>query len=190
MHWAAKLFSVVFLLHTGVLLAQAYQLKHLRVPAFNELHRAEGKLVLIKKDRDWLTGVEHPDGSQEFFTCATPGAGTRNLCFMDVEINKYKLNLKPEVIIWWYPMTTPLEDRIYRRIFQFQLSADDKPLGYGTRNERSYAKASFHFLRTHGIRMNIGMALLYALGVVFLFVWESYKYTRTKTNGDSISMLP
>jgi len=185
MHWAAKLASVAFLLHAGVFLAQAYQLKHLKAPAFNELHRTEGKLVLVKKGRDWLTGIEHPDGSRELFTCALPATGNKNFCFMRSLIDTYKLDAKPEVILWWYPITAPLEDRVYRHIFQVQLKNESRPLSFKRTYDGkvfdevsySYEQARRGFDNTQGIRGKLGMALLYAFGVLFLFLWESYKYS-------------
>ncbi len=182
MHWAAKLFSVVFLVQAGVYLAQAYQLKHLKIPAFSELRRVEGKLILVKKGRDWLTGVEHPDGTRELFTCQGPGDRTK-FCFMSDVVQKYKLDTKPEVALWWYPMTAPLEDGIYPFIFQIQMRGSSQPfaytLSYGRRIEYSY-KASIDgvtYDKTHGVRGKLGMAILYVLGVLFLFMWESYKYS-------------
>ena len=99
MHWTAKLFSVVFFVHACVLLTYAYQLSRMVVPEFDELHRAEGKLVLVKSGRDWLTGIEHPDGSRELFSCQRPGSGGDKLCFMDVVIKKYELDTKPDTVI-------------------------------------------------------------------------------------------
>jgi hypothetical protein len=139
MHWASKLFCLVFLVQAGVYLAQAYQLKYLRIPAFDELRRTEGKLILVK------------------------------------------LDTKPEVILWWYPMTVPLEDRIYPYIFQVQLKNENRPLGSGSRIDYSYAEKAkptgLPSLKTKGVRGKLGMALLYILGFIFLFLWESYKYS-------------
>lgn len=182
MHWAAKLFSAAFLLHAGVYLVQAYQLKHLQVPPFSELRKVEGKLILVKQGREWLTGVEKPDGSKELFTCQLPGVGGNKLCFMDIVINKYKLDTKPDVIIWWYPMTAPLEDKIYPYIFQVQLGSEQTPLGLGTRLDFSYdAKITgFQVLSSEGPRGKVGMSLLYVFGVVLLVVWESFKYSTRK----------
>lgn len=186
MHWATKIFSVVFLVQAGIYLAQAYQLKHLSVPSFSELRRAEGKLILVKQGRDWLTGVEHPDGSRELFTCQRPGSGLSKFCFLSDVVMKYKLDTKPEVILWWYPMTAPLEDKTYPYIFQVQLLKDSQPLSvkrkYGKPIAYSYKDSSsgFNFEKTHGVRGKIGMAGLYVLGLVFLFIWESYKYSTRK----------
>lgn len=186
MHWAAKLLSVVFLMHAGVLLAQAYQLRHLKVPTFDELRRAEGKLILVRQGRDWLTGIEHADGTKELFTCALPGVSKKNLCFMDVIIEKYGLDRKPEVILWWYPLAAPLEDRVYRYIFQVQLAGQSKPLGYGNRINYSFegAPQSFKNLSTKVVKRKIGLAMAYVFGIVFIFLWESYKYsTKGQNNG-------
>lgn len=181
MHWASKLFCLVFLVQAGVYLAQAYQLKYLRIPAFDELRRTEGKLILVKQGEGWLTGVEHPDGSKELFNCQWPGLGMNKLCFMKPVIDKFKLDTKPEVILWWYPMTVPLEDRIYPYIFQVQLKNENRPLGSGSRIDYSYAEKAkptgLPSLKTKGVRGKLGMALLYILGFIFLFLWESYKYS-------------
>jgi hypothetical protein len=183
MHWAAKLFSVVFLLHAAVYLAQAYQLTYLKIPAFNELRRAEGKLILVKKGRDWLTGVEHTDGSEELFTCQRPGTGLGKFCFTSDVVNKFKLDTKPEVTIWWYPISTPLEDKIYPYIFQIQLKGENEPFGFARRNwkrvEYSYQANidAISLSRSQGVRGKIGMAILYAFGVLFLFLWQSFKYS-------------
>ena len=183
MHWAAQVFSVVFLVQAGVYLAQAYQLKHLRFPAFSELRRAEGKLILVKQGRDWLTGVEHPDGSKELFTCQRPGSGLKKFCFMRDVVEKYKLDAKPSVVIFWYPMTAPLENKIYPYIFQIQLWGENKPFGFSRRNwkrvEYSYQSEAdaFAIEKNNGPSRKIGMAILYALGVVFLFLWEAFKYS-------------
>lgn len=181
MHWAAKLFSVVFLVQAGVYLAQAYQITHLKVPAFNELRRVEGKLILVKQRRDWLTGVEHPDGSRELFTCQWPGGRKTKFCFMRKTVEKFKLDTMPEVILWWYPMTAPLEDRIYPYIFQMQMKNENQPFRYpislGRMHEFSYKE---YTPTSTDVRGKYGMAILYALGVVFLFMWESYKYSTRK----------
>lgn len=183
MHWASKLFSAVFLLQAGVYAVQAYQLEHLEMPAFDDLHRVEGKLVLVKQGRDWLTGIEHPDGTRELFTCALPGVGNKNLCFMKDVIDMHRLDAKPDAVLWWYPLTTPLEDRVYRHIFQVQLKNQSKPLSFKrTYDGRvvdefsySYTPERLDFQKTHGVRGKLGMVLLYACGVVFVFMWESYK---------------
>lgn len=183
MHWASKIFSIVFLVQAGVYLVHAYQLKHLQIPAFSELRRVEGKLILVKQRRDWLTGVEHPDGSMELFTCQPPGSGLRKLCFMSDVIEKYKLDAKPEVILWWYPLTAPLDGNVYPFIFQVQLLKESKPLSikrkYGNPISYSFEDRSnqFNFLKTQGVRGEFGMAILYVLGVIFLFIWESHKHS-------------
>ena len=185
MHWASKLFSVAFLLHAGVYVAYAYQLKHIEMPAFNDLYRVEGKLVLVKRGRDWLTGIERPDGTRELFTCALPAVEKRNFCFLKDIVEVYKLDAKPDVILWWYPMSAPLEDRVYRHIFQVQLKNHSKPLGFKRTYEGrvidefsySYNPKGLEFHKTHGVRGKLGMALLSLLMVLFVFLWEAYKYS-------------
>jgi len=182
MHWAAKLFSVVFLLHAGVLLAQAYQLKHLKVPAFSELRLAEGKLIFVKQGKDWLTGVAHQDGTRELFSCQLPGGDKRKSCFFKDVREKYKLENEPKVVIWWYPIKVPLEDKIYPYIFQIQLGDSAKPFSYKFTDGReivfSYsARSDFAFEKTHGIRTKVGLAIMYVFGVVVVFLWESFKYS-------------
>jgi hypothetical protein len=88
MHWAAKLVSAILIVHACVLLAQAYQLKHLVALGFDHLNHVQGKLVLVKKGRNWLTGVEYPNGSTELYSCRLPGVNSADFCFMSDVVSR------------------------------------------------------------------------------------------------------
>lgn len=178
MHWVSKLFVVVFLVHAGVLLTEVYQLVNIQWPSFGDLITAEGNLILERKGRDQITGIQFADGNKAYFSCRLPGSQYQ-YCFSRTVVEKYGLDHTPKATIWWYPIEVPLSGDIDRYVFQIQLARDKKPLlsGGGKDSEFSYGydyRGDRERFIGSRIERKTALAAAYVLGSLLLIIWGHF----------------